>query len=124
TRTLTLVADVLELRSGWIWLRNERGEYVPAAAYRLPPHLQRPENMTGWLCHCLETFEAGDLHGAANVNVLSCSRLRHVVDGTDGLRYHASVPIYFGGRGEHDGRRLGVLNVAMPEWRRLSAEEL
>ena len=47
-----------------------------------------------------------------------------LLDGTDGLRYHASVPIYFGGRGDGEGRRIGVMNVAMPEWRSLSAEEL
>jgi len=118
TRTLTLVAGALGLRSGWVWLYDEHGEFVPAATYRLPPHLQQPENMTGWLCHCLRTFVDGDLRGAANVNVLNCSRLSDNVDGTDGLRYHASIPIYLG------GRKLGVFNVAMPEWRRLSAAEL
>ncbi|MHB8576962.1 MAG: GAF domain-containing sensor histidine kinase [Dehalococcoidia bacterium] len=118
TRVLTIVAEVLGLRSGWVWLLNERGEYVPAAGYRLPPHLQDPSHMTGWLCHCLETFAAGDLRGAANVNVLSCTRLWNVIDGNDGLRYHASIPIYLG------ERKIGVMNVAMPEWRELSVEEL
>jgi two-component system NarL family sensor kinase len=118
TRTLTIVAELLGLHSGWVWLMDERGEFFSAASYHLPPYLQDPENMTGWRCLCLKTFEAGDLRGAANVNVLSCSRLQDVVDGTDGLRYHASVPIYLG------ARKIGVLNVAMPEWRRLSPDEL
>lgn len=118
TRTLTLVAEVLGLHSGWVWLLDENGEFYSSAGYRLPPFLQEPRNMTGWHCLCLRTFESGDLRGAANVNVLECSRLEHVVDGTDGLRYHASIPIYLG------GRRIGVMNVAMPEWRELSAEEL
>ncbi len=109
---------MLGFHSGWVWLLDAHGEYVPAAGYNLPPHLQDPENMSGWLCHCLKTFSEGDLRGAANVNVLTCSRLQGVVDGTDGLRYHASVPIYL------SGRRVGVLNVAMPEWRGLAPEEL
>jgi two-component system NarL family sensor kinase len=118
TRTLTLVAEVLGLHSGWVWLLDEAGQFVPAATYHLPPHLQRPENMSGWPCLCLRTFVEGDLRGAANVNVLSCSRLSDVVDGTDGLRFHASVPMYVG------GRRIGVMNVAMPQWRELAPEEL
>lgn len=118
TRTLTLVAEVLGLHSGWVWLLDEQGEFFSAAGYRLPPYLQQPQNMTGWRCLCLRTFETGDLRGAANVNVLECSRLQDVVDGTGGIRYHASVPIYLG------GRKIGVMNVAMPEWRELSPEEL
>ena len=118
TRTLTLVAAELGLQAGWVWLLDEGGEFIPAAAYHLPPHLQRPQNMTGWHCLCLRTFLGGDLRGAANVNVLQCSRLEGVIDGTDGIRFHASIPIYLG------GRKLGVMNVAGPEWRELSSEEL
>jgi two-component system NarL family sensor kinase len=40
------------------------------------------------------------------------------VDGTDGLRYHASIPLYAG------DKRLGVMNVASPDWRSLSPEDL
>jgi two-component system NarL family sensor kinase len=69
-------------------------------------------------CYCLDTFRAGDLEGAANVNVVTCSRLKYLVDGTDGLRYHASIPLYA------HGRRLGVLNVASTDWRQLSADDL
>ncbi|MEJ7873556.1 MAG: GAF domain-containing sensor histidine kinase, partial [Rubrobacteraceae bacterium] len=41
-----------------------------------------------------------------------------LVDGTDGLRYHASIPLYSG------SEKLGVLNVASPDWRSLSPEDL
>ncbi len=118
SRTLALVADVLGLHSGWVWLLNEEAEFFLAASYRLPPYLGQPSRMTGWPCLCLRTFAAGDLRGAANVNVLECSRLQDVVDGTDGIHYHASIPIYLG------PQRIGVMNVAMPEWRELAAEEL
>ena len=74
--------------------------------------------MTG-SCYCLDTFRQGDLNGAANVNVVTCSRLKWLAgEGSAGLRFHASVPLYA------HGRRLGVMNVASVEWRQLSAEDL
>jgi two-component system NarL family sensor kinase len=116
---LSRVAELLGLRTGWIWLLDETtGEPYLAAAQELPPGLRdNPAAMEG-SCYCLDTFRQGDLNGAANVNVVTCSRLRWIREGTEGLRYHASVPLYA------RGKRLGVLNVASPEWRRLSPEEL
>jgi two-component system NarL family sensor kinase len=52
------------------------------------------------------------------VSIITCSRLKNLVDGTDGLRFHASVPLYA------QGRPLGVLNVASPSWQELSPGEL
>jgi two-component system NarL family sensor kinase len=69
-------------------------------------------------CYCLDTYRAGDLSGAANVNVVTCSRLKGLVDGTAGLRYHASIPLYA------HGKKLGVMNVASTDWRELSAADL
>jgi two-component system NarL family sensor kinase len=117
---LAQAAELLDLRTGWIWLLNEEsGEPYLAAFQNLPPALSRePSRMEGY-CYCLDTYEAGDLEGAANVNVLTCSRLSGLVDGTGGLRYHASIPLYAPG-----GKRLGVMNVASPGWRSLSAEDL
>jgi two-component system NarL family sensor kinase len=116
---LARVADLLGLHTGWIWLlREETGESYLAAAQNLPPALAKnPRRMEG-SCHCLDTYRAGDLSGAANVNVITCSRLHGVVDGTDGLRYHASIPLY-----AHT-KQLGVLNVASADWRELSPEDL
>jgi two-component system NarL family sensor kinase len=119
---LAQVADLLDLQTGWVWLRSESGteigESFLAATQNLPPALaQNPQRMAG-SCYCLRTFEEGDLEGAANVNVVECSRLHGLVDGTDGLRYHASIPLYA------HGRKLGVLNVASTDWRRLSGEDL
>jgi hypothetical protein len=92
---LAQVADLLDLRTGWIWLLHEEtGESYLAAAQNLPPGLaNNPRRMEG-SCYCLDTYRAGDLDGAANVNVITCSRLRSLVDGTGGLRYHASIPLY------------------------------
>jgi two-component system NarL family sensor kinase len=81
--------------------------------------------MAGW-CYCLESFCDGELDGAANVGVMSCSRLRKLAlakGKTAGLRYHASVPleVYAGDGGL---KRLGMLNVAGPEWRELDGDAL
>ncbi len=116
---LAQVVNLFELQTGWIWLLHEETEqpYL-AAAQNLPPALaDNPRRMSGG-CHCLDTFRAGDLEGAANVNVITCSRLYGLVDGTDGLRYHASIPLYA------HGKKLGVMNVASGNWRELSREDL
>ena len=119
--TLAQVAELLGLRTGWIWLMNETSsEPYLAAAQNLPPALSNdPRRMDGsGYCYCLDTYKRGDLEGAANVNVLTCSRLEGLVDGTDGLRYHASIPLYA------QDKKLGVMNVASPDWRSLSPEDL
>ncbi|MCA9925955.1 MAG: GAF domain-containing sensor histidine kinase, partial [Anaerolineales bacterium] len=117
---LAQVADLLDLQTGWVWLLrddDEEASYL-AAAQNLPPVLvQQPQKMEG-SCYCLRTYRDGDLEGAANVNVVTCSRLEGLVDGTDGLRYHASIPLYA------HGKKLGVLNVASADWRQLSPDDL
>ncbi len=117
--TLAQMAALLDLHTGWIWLRNERTHaFYLAAAQNLPPALaDNPGRMEGW-CYCLESYEEGDLAGAANVNVITCSRLKNLVQGTGGLRYHASIPLYA------HGKELGVLNLASTDWRELSDDEL
>src|SRR5919112_3629858 len=119
--TLSQVAELLGLRTAWIWLMDDScpDPYL-AAARNLPPALaDDPRRMDGsGYCYCLDTYKNGDLEGAANVNVLTCTRLKGLVDGTGGLRYHASIPLYAG------EKKLGVMNVASPQWRGLSSEDL
>lgn len=125
--TLERVAELLGLRTGWIWLRDPNtGSFYLAATRNLPPALaENPARMDGGAyCYCLDTYRDGDLEGAANVNVVECSRLSDLVDGTDGLRHHASIPLYAGEAGEERERKLGVMNVAGPGWRELSPEDL
>ena len=119
--TLSRVAELLGLRTGWIWLmEGSSPQPYLAASQNLPPALANdPRRMDGsGYCYCLDTYKKGDLEGAANVNVLTCSRLSGLIDGTGGLRYHASIPLYAG------DKKLGVMNVASPDWRSLSPEEL
>jgi len=120
---LATVADVLGLETGWVWLLDESNEPRLAAARALPAALRdHPDAMHGD-CYCLKTFRAGDLRGAANVNVVWCSRLALLSDEDRGdevgrLQCHASVPLAVG---DH---RLGMLNVASRDWRVLSDAEL
>lgn len=116
---LAKAAELFDLHTGWVWLLHEdSGETYLAAAQDLPPGLiQHPELMEG-SCYCLDTYLAGDLNGAANVNVITCSRLKKLIGGTDGLRYHASIPL------NAHGKQLGVLNVASTDWRELTPDDL
>jgi two-component system NarL family sensor kinase len=115
---LSGVAELLGLRTGWVFLLDDAGEPHLEATQNLPTGLARePERMANG-CYCLDTYRAGDLGGAANVNVVTCSRLKGLVSGRDGLRYHASIPLYA------RGRRLGIMNVASPDWRELSPGDL
>lgn len=129
---LSSVAELLGLRTGWVFLLDDDGEPRLVASQNLPPGLASdPARMSG-SCYCLDTYRAGDLSGAANVRLVRCSRLGGLIrDGTgrgaqhadaaaltSGLRYHASVPLYA------RGRRLGILNVASSDWRQLSEEDL
>ena len=122
-RTLGLVAKLLGLRTGWVWLLDpDTQQFYSAAVQRLPPYLQQPVRMTGNSCWCIEQFRDGALT-PRNIDVIECSRLRPAVKKqavhlTQGLRYHASIPLYF------QRKPLGIINVTGPSWRKLSREEL
>lgn len=119
---LARVTEMLGLRTGWVWLLNERNVPYLAAAQALPPYLaDHHERMSG-SCLCLDTFLSGAMDTAANIDVLRCSRLKNAERDSDpsalGLRFHASIPIYAG------DTPLGVFNVASEDWRELQMEEL
>jgi two-component system NarL family sensor kinase len=120
---LRRMADLLGVETGWVWLRDPASDrFYNAAVQSLPPYLQEPVRMTGRSCWCLELFRKGQLT-ARNIDVVECSRLAPAVasneaESTSGLRCHASVPLYAG------DRPLGVMNLAMRGWRRLTRHEL
>src|SRR5688572_12711514 len=122
-RTLALVAELLGLKTGWVWLLDpETDQFYLAAAQNLPPYLQEPVRMSGRWCLCTDLFRRGALT-PTNIDMVECTRLRpaveaHAPDATLGLRFHASVALYF------QERRLGIINVAGPSWRELTREEL
>jgi two-component system NarL family sensor kinase len=119
---LRRMADLLGVETGWVWLRDPAADrFYNAAVQSLPPYLQEPVRMTGRSCWCLELFRKGQLT-ARNIDVVECSRLAPAASSeaaaTRGLRCHASVPLYAG------DRPLGVMNLAMRGWRRLTRQEL
>ncbi|HLU08407.1 MAG TPA: GAF domain-containing sensor histidine kinase [Oceanobacillus sp.] len=111
------VTELFHLHTAWVWLqREDTGATYLAAALNLPPALT-PNRMEG-TCYCLDVYRLGELEGASNVSIITCTRLKNEVSGTDGLRYHASVPLY------HHDRKVGLLNVVSTDWRQLSEDEL
>lgn len=121
--TLALVARLLGLQTGWVWLLDpSTDQFYLAASQNLPPYLQEPVRMSGRWCLCTDLFRQRALT-PTNIDMLECTRLRPAIDenaadATLGLRYHASLPLSFA------GRLLGIINVAGPEWRKMSSDEL
>ena len=78
--------------------------------------------MSGRWCLCTELFRQGKLT-PTNVGMMSCSRLAEAVsantpEATLGLRYHASIPLYF------QERPLGIMNVTAQADCELSEQDL
>ncbi len=123
-RTLSLVADLLGLQTGWVWLLDQdTNRFYDAAERQMPPYLQERVRMAGRRrCWCIDDFRDGELT-PTNIDVMECSRLQPAFRGSSaalaaGLRYHASIPLYF------QNKPLGIMNVTGPEWRKLTADEL
>src|ERR687885_2316568 len=124
-RTLSLVAAMLGLRTGWVWLLDQdTRRFYDAAERELPPYLQERVRMAGRRrCWCIDGFRDGELT-PTNIDVMECSRLQPAFRGTSaealtaGLRYHASIPLYF------QDKPLGIMNLTGPDYRRLTREEL
>jgi len=123
THTLRLVAELLRLRTGWVWVLDpETGQFYSAAAQDLPPYLREPVHMAGTLCSCIGAFQKGALT-PSTVALWECSRLRAAVraglpDATRGLGYHVSIPLYAG------ATPVGIMNVAAPAQRTLTPAEV
>src|SRR3979409_291858 len=110
--------------TGWVWLLDqETGHFYDAVERELPPYLQERVRMAGrrrgW---CIDGFRDGKLT-PTNSDVMECSRLQPAFRGKSaelaaGLRYHASIPLYF------QDKPLGIMNVTGPEWRKLTTDEL
>jgi len=118
---LQQIVDLFNLQTGWVWLLDEvsREPYL-AASHNLPPALaSAPDLMAGTrYCYCLDSYQSGDMPAAENISIITCSRLKDLITGTDGLRNHASVPL------QAHGKSLGLLNVVGADWRELSSDEL
>lgn len=117
---LAQTLELFDLQTGWVWLSDEvTGVSYVAAERHLPPALaDHPARMNGRAyCYCIDEFEDGTLT-AENVSIMTCSRLKGLRDGTDGLLSHASIAIYA------QGKPVGILNVLSADWAALSKEDL
>ena len=95
------------VQAGWISLwEQENNAFRTAAVRNLPPALLREGAMEGE-CECRRRFLAGELDRVTNI--LECERLKGASGDTQGLRYHASVPLWIG------DRSLGILSLVGAE---------
>jgi len=106
--TLTLVVELLQLHTGWLFLYDDQGAFTVAGYHELPPALAYPGASWDATCECQRLARKGELRAAAQV--VECSRLRDATGDRQGLAYHASVPLV---KGE---RLLGIMNVATSQW--------
>ena len=113
---LAHVVELMSLRTGWLFLRDETGGFRLAARHDLPPALGYPGAPWAGDCSCQELCVAGKLNKA--VNMVRCSRLKHAVGDKRALAQHASVPL------RSDNDVLGILNVATTEYGRLTPPQL
>ena len=117
--TLQQVVDLFHLKTAWIWLfQPETRTTWVAASRNLPPILQKePERLTGW-CYCIEKYLTGNMENASNISEITCTRLKDLTEGTNELRYHASVPLF------SQNKKIGILNVVSKNSQELSDNQL
>ena len=107
--------DLPGIQAGWISLREGESGFRLGAARNLPPALSAPGAMEGD-CTCHRRLLSGELDSVTNI--LECERLAEAKGDARGLRYHASVPLWLG------GRTLGVMNLVGPEKGMFKEDEL
>ncbi len=103
------------IQAGWISLREGESGFRLAAARNLPPALQTPGMMEG-TCICRRQLLSGRLDSVANI--LECERLGKTTGDTQGLCYHAAIPLWVG------ERTIGLINLVGPQEGLFNDEEL
>ncbi|SER56968.1 GAF domain-containing sensor histidine kinase [Salipaludibacillus aurantiacus] len=122
TTVLERLLEVTGLAAGWIFLSENKGDYICAADCHLPPALKsdnkKPMKEGG--CWCIDKYWSGKLTGA--VNIMECKRLEDAVTlslgDTKDITHHATVPLKAG------KETFGLLNVASPGKIHFNVEEL
>ena len=118
-KSLEKTVGILDLETGWIWLTEADNKSVYlAASYNLPPALRdHPERLSGW-CYCIKQYLSDDIEQAVNISEITCTRLKDVNTGTEGLKFHATIPIIT------NGQKVGLMNLLSQEPRQLDDREL
>jgi two-component system, cell cycle sensor histidine kinase and response regulator CckA len=102
-QVLVEAMELPSVQAGWFLLREGDTGFRVAAARGLPPALNIPGAMDSD-CLCRRRLLSGELSEVTNI--LECERLQKAQGDTQGLRYHASVPLWAG------DRMVGVMNLA------------
>lgn len=116
---LERTVELMNMHTGWIWLLHPDSNSVfLAASHQLPlAFTQKPERLSGW-CYCIDKYLANHLESAANISEITCTRLKDLEEGTQGLRYHATVPLFDG------AQKIGLLNIVSEASGQLSDRQL
>ncbi len=114
--TLPLVVDLLELHTGWLFLRDAEGRFYLAAHHNLPPALRYPGVAWRGGCNCQTFGNRGELLPSSQV--VECSRLHDATGDRRDLAWHASVPL------AQEGNLFGIMNVATSHWDRFTQQDL
>ena len=114
--TLRTVLDLMDLKAGWIFLRE--GDRLTLASHlELSPEFAREEmERPPGNCICFHVMRKKEPLIAENI--LECPRLSRSVVEEEGLACHASVPLI------SKDKVLGVMNVASENFRPFSPEDL
>lgn len=113
---LTRLAEHFGLTTGWVWLADGEG-FSLGTSKALPRGFLARGDWTAGTCWCQSMYLEGQLDDET-VRTIQCSRLAGLESGTEGFRYHTSVAL------EANGERLGILNLARPDFRELESEEV
>jgi diguanylate cyclase (GGDEF)-like protein/PAS domain S-box-containing protein len=101
----TALERALELpgvRGGWVCMREGESGFQLVAVRNLPPALMVPGALDGD-CVCRKQIVSGKLDSVSNI--IECERIAKAKGETNGLRYHATVPLWIG---EHT---VGLMNL-------------
>ena len=118
-KSLEKTLEILKVDTGWIWLTepNNKSVYL-AASHNLPPALSKyPERLSGW-CYCIKQYLSDDIDQAMNISEIQCSRLKDITSGTDGLKFHATIPIIV------NDQKVGLINLLSKKTQKLSQRKL
>lgn len=114
--------QVTGVTTGWIFLISPDGRHSLASSDHLPTALAKSgcEPLKKGSCWCLEGLQNGSLTKASNI--IECKRIEKALkrneNGTDGIRYHATIPLLSG------NEVFGLLNVAAPGKKVFNRDEL
>ena len=94
------------VQAGWIQLLDDDTGFHIIASRNLPPALREPGAFDSD-CMCRRKFLNNELDHVTNI--LECERLGKAKGDTQGLHYHATVPLLIG------DRKLGLMNLVGPD---------